>query len=184
MKAAYLFRNPYRMVRKQRETAGEKDVYQYGETPIHTMEKIAHMVPIQKGDLVYELGSGRGRTSLFLASKVGCSVVGFELLPAFAETANRIAGRCSLDAKFYIADFLKLKWDVLPQVIYLYGTCLEDKQIRKLVAAWESFPPDVRIVTVSYPLSDYSSKFFVERNWEGEYLWGKATIYLNRVKIT
>src|SRR5262245_59889016 len=86
----YLFHNPFTISKRFLMKRGEENIYAYGETPLTTMEKIAHEIQITAQDCVFELGYGRGRTCFWLNSFIGCRVVGIEFIPDFIERANRI----------------------------------------------------------------------------------------------
>ena len=64
--------------------------------------------------------------------------------------------------------------------IYLYGTCLSDEDILQLVQKLEVLPPSVKIITVSYPLSDYSSNFRTTKQFSASFPWGEGEIYLQQ----
>lgn len=179
MRQAYLFRNPYRMLRRFLQKRGESEIFQYGETPLLTMDYIVREFGIQKNSLLYELGSGRGRAALFLSTVHGIRTLGIEQLPSFVMIANQIGAKYGVPASFISGDFSRLEGLEEPDFIYLCGTCLSDEIIYKLTLI-NYFK--TRWITVSYPLSDYSSRFEIEKKLSGAYLWGETDIYLNKVK--
>ena len=63
--------------------------------------------------------------------------------------------------------------------IYLFGTCLPDPVIEKLVQRFCQLSSSTKIMTVSFPLSDYSSAFKTLKEFIGSFPWGKTTIFLN-----
>ncbi|HEY5234992.1 MAG TPA: class I SAM-dependent methyltransferase, partial [Rhabdochlamydiaceae bacterium] len=67
--------------------------------------------------------------------------------------------------------------------IYLYGTCLDDEVIKALVRRFEKLPPSVQIITVSYPLSDYSPQFQVRKQFTVNFPWGEGDVYVNSRKV-
>ena len=69
-------------------------------------------------------------------------------------------------------------------VIYLYGTCLEDGTIRKLIHKFSRLQKGAKIVTVSYPLTDYldgsqRSHFNVIHSFKVSFPWGIGDVYLH-----
>lgn len=184
MVLTYLFDNPFTISKRFLMKKGELDVYTYGETPLTTMEQIANECGISKSDTVYELGAGRGRTCFWLNSFVGCKVVGIEQVPAFVERATRIASSLHVDGvTFREQDMLKTDLSGAT-VIYLYGTCYEASFIEKLIDKFKALPSGAKIITVSYPLSDYTSKplFEVMKRFPATFTWGNADVYLQLKK--
>lgn len=177
----YLWKNPYKVYR---DFFGDKEIQQkdpYGETPLTTMDKIATLCHIQSKDTVYELGSGNGRTCFWLASFVECSVVGYERHPVFVTRSEAIARWAPwLKVSFRESDYLEIDFSGA-SVVYLYGTTLPDALIEKLCAKLKSLPKGGKVITVSYPLSDFSSGFSTVKTFEASFPWGKTLIYLNRV---
>lgn len=174
LKQRYRFLNPYQMCRKFLQKQGEQQIHAYGETPLTVMQEMAFRFAIGPEDLVYDLGAGRGRAALFLALAVGANVRAIEQQPTFCEIARgmqipRLDMRCE---DFFSADLSNAT------VIYLYGTMLSAGQIRSLIQNFKT----AKIITVSYPLSDYGQDFEVIDKFEGKFPWGKTTIYLNRRK--
>lgn len=184
LRLMYLFHNPFTLSKRFLLKKGEKDIYAYGETPLTTLELIAKECQISAKDTVFELGSGRGRTCFWLNCFIGCRVVGIEYVPEFVERANRIKNKLGVNGvSFRLEDFLEADLRGAT-VIYLYGTCLEDHCIEKLAEKFASLPAGTKIITVSYPLKDYTEKpiFEVMRHFSAPYTWGEADIYLNVTK--
>lgn len=184
LRLMYLFHNPYKISKRFLMNRGADEVYAYGETPLTTMELIANECGITNEDCVYELGAGRGRTCFWLNSFLGCSVVGIEYIPEFVERANLIAKKLKLkEITFQLADMLKVDLRGAT-VCYLYGTCLDDFSIEKISRQFAKLPKGSKIITVSYPLSDYTEddKFVVLKRFTAPFTWGVADVFLQVVK--
>lgn len=180
----YLFHNPYKISKRFLKNKGADDVYAYGETPLTSMDLIAKECHLTPQDCVYELGAGRGRTCFWLNTVVGCSVVGIEFVPEFVERAERIAKRLNMqNIDFRLADFLKTDY-AGATVCYLYGSCLDDVSIKKLAAKFAKLPRGTKIITVSYPLTEYAenNSFEVMKRFTVPYTWGNADVFLHVVK--
>jgi len=134
--------------------------------------------------VVYELGCGTGRTCFWLSTFVKCKVVGIDLLPTFIEKARFVAKRTEqIDLEFLEADMLTV--DLSPAtVIYLYGTCLQDEILAFLLARFHHLHPSTRVITVSYPLTDYcqGKLFHVIDSFRALFPWGRASVYINERK--
>ena len=170
----YRENSPYQISKAYLAAQGAANVYAYGETPLTTVDKMVRECSITSEDTVIEMGAGRGRAALFLATYVGSKVIAYEQIPTFAEQivdATRLEMR---NEDMFAADFSKAT------VIFLYGTMLSDAEILRLC---ERFPKKVKILTVSYPLSDYHDEYRVEKTFLGRFPWGETEIYWNeRIK--
>jgi len=184
LRLMYLFHNPYKISKRFLMNKGADDVYAYGETPLTSLEVIAHECNIGPQDRVFELGAGRGQTCFWLNSFIGCSVVGIEFVPEFIQRANLIKRRLGIqNIEFRLADMVKTDYTGAT-VCYLYGTCLDDASIKALVQKFSKLPPGTKIISVSYPLTDYTDKdcFEVMKRFTVPYTWGNADVFLQIVK--
>src|SRR5262249_6885869 len=149
---------PYTISRKYLQKQGAAEIHAYGETPLTTMRKIAHECDIGPQDVVIEMGAGRGRTSFFLSEYIGCHVHAIEQIPEFVERAQKIANKLECKkVQFSCQDMAQADFKGAT-LVYLYGSCLSDEAIEALT---HLFSPQTKIITVSYPLSDYSKKFLI-----------------------
>jgi SAM-dependent methyltransferase len=178
MLAAYLFDNPYTLSRRYLQARGEVDVYAYGETPLVTMDKIARRCQLTPSDTLFELGCGRGRTCFWLRCWIGCQVVGIEYIPAFVWKAQVIAARAGVDGiEFRCEDYLTSDLSAAT-AIYLYASNQDDADIERLVARLTCLKPGTKVITVSFALSDYDSRFRVIDRFEADFIWGNATVFI------
>lgn len=178
---AYTFQNPYRIAKHYLVSTGADDPYTYGETPLHTMEKIVDAFDIRPIDLVYELGCGRGRTCLWLATHIGCQVVGLETVPQFMEVATKVQESHQIhNLSFQADDFFDADYS-LPSVVYLYGTSMDDASIRKLTNRLGDLPPGAKVITVSFALTDYMKVPFLKvvKSIKVSFTWGETDVYLH-----
>lgn len=175
----YIYNNPFSISKRFLMKKGEVDIHTYGETPLTTIDKIASEINIQKKDVVYELGSGRGRCCFWLHSFIGCKVVGVEYIPEFVERSKQIRKEWKLSQiEFRNDDMLKADLSDAT-VIYLYGTCYPDEFIKQLINKLKKLPSGTKIVTVSYPLTDYitDQSFKILKHFPAEFTWGTADVY-------
>lgn len=180
----YLFNNPFTISKRFLVEKGESDLYQYGETPLTTLEKIMQKCGVTSKDTVYEFGSGRGRTSFWLSQYLGCKTIGIEQVPAFVERANKLVERRGMkNISFKQEDFCKAAYEGAT-VVYLYGTCLNEEEITKLSERLSRLPSGTKIITVSFPLTDYDQthSFEVMKRFRLPFTWGDADVFLHIVK--
>ena len=181
--ANYLWENPYTVSRRFAMQRGESDVNTYGETPVTTMQEIVTHCGIDKDDVVYELGCGRGRACFWLRCFIKCRVVGIDINPHFIWKAQRLRRKAHLEGvDFRCEDFFDSQL-AGATVVYLYGTTLEDDCVKKIAEKLAQLPKGTSIITVSYPLSDFSSKKLFEDidAFELRYTWGKTWVFHQKV---
>jgi SAM-dependent methyltransferase len=188
----YWLDSPFAISRRYLQLKLEPDVYQYGETPLLTIAKIARYAHITERDCVFELGSGTGRCAFWLAHFTGCRVVGVEQIPDFVDFANQLIGKDDALAgkisfirdDFFITDLSQAT------AIYCYGSKMDDHQIESLILNLRKTRPGTIVITVSYSLNEIivSSKnravakehFSIITQFDGEFLWGKATVFVQK----
>jgi len=177
LRKAYRWKNPYQISKKYLKTQKKKDIYTYGETPLSVMAKIVQECQLTSEDRVIEMGAGRGRGALFLAEYVGCQVEAFEIIPDFVENFKESVP--SPKIKMKLEDMFSAPFS-RATAIYLYGTMLEEEQIQALA---RNFPKSCKIITVSYPLSDYNDEYETKKSFSGIFPWGETQIYWNERMI-
>lgn len=180
----YLFHNPFSISKRFLMKKGESDVYAYGETPLTTLDTIVKECKISPNDYVFELGCGRGRTCFWINSFVGCRVVGIEYIPDFVERANRIKNKLKIKGVEFRLEDMRDTDFTGATVCYLYGTCLDENTIEILINKFSKLPVGTKIITVSYPLTDYTNEpiFEIMKRFPGKFTWGETDIYLHVVK--
>ncbi|QVL57090.1 MAG: methyltransferase domain-containing protein [Simkaniaceae bacterium] len=180
---AYIFKNPYTISKNYLKKRNEKEVHTYGETPLMTYEKMAKEVGLEPTDTFLELGSGRGRGALFIHHFFKCQVIGVERIPQFVKLSRHLAHKYHQDrVSFICSDMLKGE---LPEatVIYLYGTALTDLEIAPLVQKLKKYPKGTKIISISYPLTDYDENaFHIEKSFTVSFPWGETEAYIQTVE--
>lgn len=153
----------------------------YGETPIKTMRTLVRAMGIEPYQTVLELGSGRGRVAMWLATQVGCKVIGVEHAPfmiELARLASKEAGISSDEILWIESDFVKAPFEKA-DIVYFYGTGLPDKVYEKLCLRLKNMDRPPHIITIGGPLSEYDACFSVIQMAPVVYSWGWTTAYLN-----
>jgi hypothetical protein len=175
----YLFFNPYRISRKFLEKKEYKKIYDYGETPLHEMEKIIKECNIQKQDKILELGAGRGKISFWLNYFVKCHITAIEQIPLFVKIANFFIKLFKIkNLNFICRDFFNFEFNSF-NVIYLYGTTLNDEKIKALINKFKKLSSYVKIITISYSLNEYDDDFICKKSFNISFPWGQTKAYLN-----
>lgn len=169
---SYRAESPYAISKEFLMQRGASEIYAYGETPLTTMDEIARAFGLKKGDHLVDLGAGRGRAALFMASFYGLTVTAVEQIPTFAHRLQELGAK---GLTVSCQDMAELDLESATH-IYLYGTMLSDGEIEALL---NRFPHGAKIISVSYPLSEYSEIYRIEKSLTARFPWGKTKVYLN-----
>lgn len=164
----YLFKSPFRLA---------KDIY--GETPLTTLDKIAKECRLLSKDVVYDLGCGRGRALFWLRHFINCEVIGVDNQQIFIDRANAVKQRMQMNKMTFLSeDFTTLNFEKAT-VIYFYGTCYPDALIEKLIAKFRDLARGTKIISVSYPLTEFTTEplFTLQKTFKGKYPWGTTEIF-------
>jgi SAM-dependent methyltransferase len=189
----YWLDSPFAISKRYLQLKLEPDPYQYGETPLLTIEKIAKQADISEQDCVFELGCGTGRCAFWLAYFAKCRVVGIEQVPDFVGFSGKLAEKDDFlkeKINFIRGNFLAT--DLSPAtVIYCYGTKMTNAQIETLILNLDKAQPGTIVITVSYHLNEIIStsenqtvleKYFpIVSKFDAEFFWGKATVFIQKV---
>ncbi len=177
---SYLWRNPFKISKQFLLLKGESNIYMYGETPLTTMERIAHECQLSVQDRVFELGCGRGRTCFWLNQFIGCAVVGIDFVPVFIEKALKFKRRFKIQRVFFRCEDLFQADLTGATVIYLYGTCFSAASIDLLIEQLSHLPEGTKIITVSYALTEYQPEapFHILKQFSASFTWGTTDVYL------
>jgi SAM-dependent methyltransferase len=193
IRGEYWLNSPFTISKRYLQLKVEPDVYQYGETPLLTIEKIAKQIHTTEQDCIFELGCGTGRCAFWLAYFTKCRIVGIEQIPDFVDFSNQLVEKDSfLEGKinFIRNDFLST--DLNPAtIIYCYGTKLTNAQIEALILNLGKTQPGTIVITVSYSLNEIIStsenqavldKYFpIISKFDAEFFWGKTTVFIQKV---
>lgn len=136
-------------------------------------------------DVVFDLGCGTGRTSLWLHHFIGCKVVGIERIVNFVQRAQSIADSQQLqNITFQQQDILQVDYRAAT-ALYLYGTCFDESFIHMFIRALRTLPQGAKILTVSYALQHYTqdNAFPIIKQFPISFPWGTADVYLQHKKI-
>ncbi|MDR1907053.1 MAG: hypothetical protein LBQ03_02455 [Puniceicoccales bacterium] len=188
----YWFESPFVISKRYLQLKFEPDIYQYGETPLSTIEQIAQKLTINENDHVFELGSGTGRCAFWLACSRGCRITGIEQIPQFIDTTQRLLDRHkSLKQKINFIKGNFLTEDLSKAtIVYLYGSKMSNQEIEALILNLHTTQPGTRIVTVTYSLNEIiresqnknmlNENFPIVTSFEAEFFWGKTTVFIQK----
>lgn len=173
----YLFSNPYRISRKLYQIKGIKNVYQYGETPLSTFQKICKEMDLKKEDLFLDLGCGRGLPLMWLSTEKKIHCLGIDFQKQFIQKA-RLLRRLSFlsNITFVHSDFSEIDFSNFT-AIYFYGITFDSKLQNFLTQKFEGLMEGAKVLTISSPID--SDLFFTKKTFPVFFNWGKTTAFLN-----
>lgn len=178
-KLAYTPFGPFWVARREARATGLDPIdLTYGETPWPTMALIAERAEAKPGQVLVELGCGTGRALLFACHQFNLVGRGVEIIPTFAQRAQKLAKQHCLHVMIEEGDFLA-KNLTGGDIYYVAGTCFSDETIDRMIAKFEQdVPPGARVVTISYPLDHPSFPMYAEE--ELPFSWGTGTVFWHR----
>ena len=179
LQKVYRFKNPYSICKKFMQKQRKNNIHVYGETPLSILHEALILAQIDKKDCFVDLGCGRGRLALFVASYYGVKSIGIDYIASFIEKANKLSSALSISSYFICQDFLHYPLPKEGTLFYFYSLCYEEQEIKRFMQELESLSPGTRVITVSFPLSDYSCAFSILTSFERSYPFGKTMIYIN-----
>lgn len=183
LKKAYAKRSAFAISKQFMLQRGEDNIHCYGETPLTSLKQIATIAGIDATDHVFELGCGRGRLAFFLSSVLGSKVTAIDYNPYFIHKAKQTLQKApSLPVTFLLSDITEVNFEGAT-VIYLCGTCMSDELISALSLQLSSLKNDVKIISVSFPLTDYRpAEFKVIDHHTVPFNWGRADVFIQKVE--
>lgn len=177
----YFFQSPYHISKGFWKKRGASNVYLYGETPLSTLDQIAKECRLLSHDHILDLGCGRGRSAFWLAYFVGCTVHAVDIIPTFIRRAERLKKWGKIDrAHFEAVEISHLPFEKA-SVIYFYGSSYSDEFIEKVVEKCRSLKKGTKIISVSYPLTEFCKEplFEVKKSFLAKYPWGTTEVFLH-----
>lgn len=175
-----IFYNPYRSCRKFFQKKGLNHLGIYGETPLSSWQKLSNVLGLSSSDTVLELGSGRGKGCFWLSEVIGCRAIGIEWNSVFVLAAKVIGKLTGARAEFIYGNMLEVDFPIV-NVVYLYGTCLKDPEIKRLLEKIRFLPLQTRIISISYSLSAYEEGVYkLDQVLNLRFPWGETQAFIHR----
>lgn len=176
LRFSHIGSRPYRLCRDYWSARGAEP-YQYGETPLLTLETIAQLAGWGREDRLLDLGCGRGITAFYLRLATGARVRGVEVIPQLIRTARRVARTLSLsDLEFYQHDIMQCDYQWATG-LYLYGTCFDEEWIASWSRCVERLPRGAVIATVSWEVTSPLFRKKAERLLP--FGWGRSRVIIS-----
>ena len=139
-------------------------------TPQEVVEDMLRLANVQKGDVLYDLGSGDGRIAITAARKYGIKATGIDIDPERIREANENAKKAGVTSlvqfrqeDLFAADFK----DATVITLYL----LPDLNVKLRPKLWNELKPGTRIVSHQFEMGAWKPEKRLESNGGTIYFW-------------
>jgi ribosomal protein L11 methylase PrmA len=139
-------------------------------TPQEVVEDMLRLANVQKGDVLYDLGSGDGRIAITAARKYGIKATGIDIDPERIREANENAKKAGVtnlvqfrQENLFTADFR----DATVITLYL----LPDLNVKLRPKLWNELKPGTRIVSHQFEMGGWKPEKRLESNGRTIYFW-------------
>src|SRR3954465_276688 len=139
-------------------------------TPQEVVEDMLRLANVQKGDVLYDLGSGDGRIAITAARKYGIKATGIDIDPERIREANENAKKAGVtnlvqfrQENLFTADFR----DATVITLYL----LPDLNVKLRPTLWSERKPGTRIVSHQFEMGAWKPEKRLESNGRTIYFW-------------
>lgn len=146
----------------------------YRTTPVDIVEKMLAFAKVEKGDIVYDLGSGDGRIVITAAQKYGARAVGLEFDPELVRKSRGNAAAAGVGhlVKFHVQDIFTADLS-RASVVTMYLLPEANLLLRPKL---EQLRPGARIVSHDFGIGDWEPDDVreisdAEGNFYTLYLW-------------
>ena len=167
--AALAFAAPAAVVAQQRQANERPDVI-FVPTPQDVVDDMLRLANVQKGDVLYDLGSGDGRIPITAARRYGIKATGIDIDPERIREANENAKKAG------VANLVQFRQENLftanfrdATVITLY--LLPDLNVKLRPKLWNELKPGTRIVSHQFEMGAWKPEKRLESNGRTIYFW-------------
>jgi ribosomal protein L11 methylase PrmA len=154
----------------QRQPASQTPDVIFVPTPQDVVEDMLRLANVQKGDVLYDLGSGDGRIAITAARKYGIKATGIDIDPERIREANDNAKKAGVtnlvqfrQENLFTADFK----DATVITLYL----LPDLNVKLRPKLWNELKPGTRIVSHQFEMGTWKPEKKLESNGRTIYFW-------------
>jgi hypothetical protein len=175
--------SPYKISKDFLRARNENNIFTYGSTPLHVYHEILTRWIKDHSGCFLELGSGTGRGLLFMRCFSFCKVSGVEWNPIFNEILKRILKQFNITNIDILNQDYKAVGAFDCDWMYFYEFFLSEKELCNMCDNFSKSPiKNFKIITVSFPLSDYHRDFVTLDHFNTWFPWGRAEVFLNIFK--
>jgi ribosomal protein L11 methylase PrmA len=169
--AAYFLVAPFPLLAQaQKQPATRYPDVIFVPTPQEVVEDMLRLANVQKGDVLYDLGSGDGRIAITAARRYGIKATGIDIDPERIREANENAKKAGVtnlvqfrQEDLFAADFK----DATVITLYL----LPDLNVKLRPKLWNELKPGTRIVSHQFEMGAWKPEKRLESNGRTIYFW-------------
>ena len=154
----------------QRQPASQTPDVIFVPTPQDVVDDMLRLANVQKGDVLYDLGSGDGRIAITAARRYGIRATGIDIDPVRIREAGENAKRAGVshlvefrNENLFTADFK----DATVITLYL----LPDLNVKLRPKLWNELRPGTRIVSHQFEMGAWKPEKTLESNGRTIYFW-------------
>ena len=152
----------------------------YGETPLRTWDLLIRRVGIKKGDVVFDVGCGSGKSCFFLSRRLQSRAVGIEYNEDFTTRAEWIRKKVKASEVVFVrADARNIDYGDA-DVVYLFSTTFTLELMQALALRFrQTLVYGAIVISVSVPLQP-KSIFQPVDEFPAPYFFGRCIVYVHR----
>jgi ribosomal protein L11 methylase PrmA len=161
---------PSALAQAQRQPASQTPDVIFVPTPQDVVDDMLRLANVQKGDVLYDLGSGDGRIPITAARKYGIKATGIDIDPDRVREANENAKKAGVTSlvqfrqeNLFTADFR----DATVITLYL----LPDLNVKLRPKLWNELKPGTRIVSHQFEMGAWKPEKKLESSGRTIYFW-------------
>lgn len=142
----------------------------YVPTPEDVVDEMLKLANVHKGDIVYDLGCGDGRTVIAAAKKYGVRAVGIDINPQRIKESRENATKAGVTdlVTFRLGDLFEA--DIKEAtVVTLY--LLQSLNVKLRPKLWKELKPGTRIVSHDFDMGDWKPEKEVQLDEHTIYFW-------------
>ena len=180
--AFYLLRAPSLDIWLQtRDLPRPPEDFRFGETPYSTGLELLREARVGPGDVLYDLGAGRGKMTFLAALATGARAVGLELLASYPLLGNRMVAALGLGGRveFRHADFLREDLSEAT-VLYTAASSWSPSTRAALLARTDGLAPGTRWISVGWELRHERLELVSARRLL--FSWGRDQAWIYKVR--
>jgi len=158
------------LAQAQKQPASQYPDVIFVPTPQDVVDDMLRLANVQKGDVLYDLGSGDGRIAITAARKYGVKATGIDIDPERIREANENAKKAGVtnlvqfrQENLFTADFS----DATIITLYL----LPDLNVKLRPKLWNELKPGTRIVSHQFEMGAWKPEKRLESNGRTIYFW-------------
>ena len=157
------------LVFAQEKKLREPDVI-YVPTPQNVVEAMLKLANVHKGDVVYDLGCGDGRTVVTAAKQYGVHAVGIDINPERIQESHETAKQAGVTKMVTFRNEDLFEADIREAtVVTLY--LLQSLNVKLKPKLWKDLKPGTRIVSHTFDMGDWKPDKQIEVDGRTLYFW-------------